>query len=458
MAKKQEKETYDASKANQAQGNQNYNDFTGRQRDQNEQSGGSYFGQQGEAYNQYKNFADTGGLDPELKRRLIEGDYSYKGVNGGGGSGGSSGGGGGGGKVSPPGPGNKPPAGPSGDHYSKVGHIGRGTYDAAEAAFDAMNKEHATRFAETGGLEDADLDRWRGLGVYDDFAKTGGISEEDEGNMRAKALSPIGAFRQQEMDEMARRRNVQGGYGFGMDAAQRALKRDTARNIADTSLNAELGISDRRREGKMWGAEGASRTESDIEKTRTQNQIQGMQTLAQIEQAVASGKMSAAQGRAQIDMANQQTDLAIASGRTQKDIAELQRRAAAGNASAMKELANAQLAAQNMRFVTELEQQGKLAGAQGMGAMAGMMGNYGSEGMNRELAAIGGQNRDNISWGGLRSQQADQIGGFGDNLMKGLNIGAGVAGAMFAPGAGGGGWFGGQQPRNVGMPQTGYFA
>ena len=426
MAKKQEKAALAATERAQAGANTNYDSLRDMNREQIGVNREDMNREHDEVYNTYKGFGDSGGLSQEQKDRL-RGTYQA------GGAPVSSGGGGGGG-------GSSNTTGGMRDFFGDVGMISRNTFDEAERAYKNMDLSTAKRFAETGGLENADLDRWRGGGVYDEFAKTGGYSDVDKANIRSRAISPIGSFAAGERDEMARRRAVQGGYTPGFDASQRALKRDTARNIADTSLSAELGIQENVRAGRLAGAEGMSRTEGEIETLRTQNQLEGSRQVAQIQQAVASGMMSAAQGRMMIDQTNQQTQLAMASGRTQREIAELQLKAARGNASAARSLAEAQMQAQNERFLIEAEQQGKMFGAQGMERVYGYGGNQYDTGMDRDLNITNSQAQANLGLGNLRSQQADMIGGPMDMFGNIVDIGAGAVGAMSGiPGFGGNG-------------------
>ena len=426
MSKKLEEKAHEATVKAQESGNTAYDELRERNKAQTETNRRDMNYEHGDVYGTYKGFADTGGISEEQKARL-RGTY---GPNAGIGGTGGGGGGGGGGTA------NK--TGGMRDFYGDVGMIGRDTYDEAERAYKGMDQSTAKRFADTGGLENADLARWRGGGVYDEFGKTGGYSDVDKANIRSRALSPIGSFAAGERDEMARRRGVQGGYAPGFDASQRALKRDTSRNIADTSLNAELGIQENVREGRKWGAEGMSRTEGEIETTRTQNQLEGSRQVSQIQQAMASGMMSAAQGRMMIDQTNQQTKLAMASGRTQREIAELQLKAARGNASASRALANAQMQAQNERFLIEGEQAGKMFGAQGMERVYGYGGNQYDTGMDRDLNIINARTNSNIGLGNLRTQQADMIGGAMDVTGQVVDMAAGAAGAFTGMGSLGG--------------------
>lgn len=404
MSKKLEQQAHDETVKQQGASNTNYNALRG----ENTQVGTN---RDDEIYGGYKNLADTGGVDPAAKAALL-------GTSNFGASGGSGGGGGGGGAAVP-----------RQDYFSGIGKLDKTQYDNAEAAFTNIDKTGAQNMADTGGLDAGAMDRMTGMGGFQEFAKTGGYTDEDKSNIRAKALSPISAFDTNMRNDMSTRRATQGGYSPGFDASSRALQRDTSRNIADTSLNAELGIKDKVNAGKQWGISGGAGAEQSAQQLKTGNELAGSQLKAQIETNIASGKMSAADGRARIAEVQQQTDLATASGRTQRDIAEMQVAAANGNAAASRELAKAELAAQNQRFTMELEQSGKIAGLGGMNSV------YGNN-MDRELNIDNSQSGSNVSFGGLRGQQADQIGGPMDALSTGLNLGAGALGAFDGLGGG----------------------
>ena len=133
---------------------------------------------------------------------------------------------------------------------------------------------------KTGGIDDASATRFRGNGVFDEFANTGGYSQKDRSNILARGLSPISAFAKSSQDEMTRRRNVQGGYSPGFDATNRALSRDASRGIADMSLDANLGIMDKVNEGRRWGSSSMSDAENRLMSLRTGNQLRGLEGAA----------------------------------------------------------------------------------------------------------------------------------------------------------------------------------
>lgn len=138
------------------------------------------------------------------------------------------------------------------------------TTGAIDPTREASINDTAAKLKNNGGLSDENIQRIRGNGGYDEFAKTGGYTPEAIANIKAQAISPIGSYATGTRDELARRAAVQGGYAPGFDAASRQLRRDTARNIADTSLNANVGIQEKVNEGRKWGIGGVSGAETQI--------------------------------------------------------------------------------------------------------------------------------------------------------------------------------------------------
>ena len=139
--------------------------------------------------------------------------------------------------------------------------------------------------AATGGVSPEMQNRVRGLGVYDDFANTGGYTEADKGNIKARALAPVGALAESARQELERRRAVQGGYAPGFDAASNRLRRDAARGAVDASLNANLEVKDRVNANKFAGAQGLTTSELGLHGAKLQGQQLGLAGLGNVYQS-----------------------------------------------------------------------------------------------------------------------------------------------------------------------------
>lgn len=136
--------------------------------------------------------------------------------------------------------------------------------------------------------------RMRGAGVFDDFAKTGGYTPQDIANIRARATSVIPAYYDVARDNARRMASVQGGYGPGQAALMSRLSRDSARGAQDAALNAELGVSDRVREGRQWGGSQIASAENALQAMRMNALTGASGTQANMLNSIAQNRMGAA--------------------------------------------------------------------------------------------------------------------------------------------------------------------
>jgi len=153
---------------------------------------------------------------------------------------------------------------------------GSGGWSPERMASMDQNIQGFKDIAKTGGVDDAAQARIRGGGVYDEFSKTGGLSEQDRGNIRSRATSTIPGFYSQMKADAARGATVQGGYGPGQAALASRLSRQAAGAGADASLNAELGITDQVNKGRQWGAQGMTSSEQGLQSLMSQNRLSGL--------------------------------------------------------------------------------------------------------------------------------------------------------------------------------------
>jgi hypothetical protein len=110
--------------------------------------------------------------------------------------------------------------------------------------------------------------RFRGNGVFDEFAKTGGYSDQDIANIRSRANSVIPAYYDVAKQAAGRTAAVQGGYGPGQSALMARMSRDQAKGAAGAALDAEVGIKDKVNSGRQWGAGQVSSAENALQGTR----------------------------------------------------------------------------------------------------------------------------------------------------------------------------------------------
>lgn len=88
------------------------------------------------------------------------------------------------------------------------------------------------------------------------FADTGGFSEGDKANIRARAISPIRSVYSRSLAELDRHKALQGGYMPNYAAARSRFARDQGQLTSDATTNAEAAIAQMVQQGKLAGMGG----------------------------------------------------------------------------------------------------------------------------------------------------------------------------------------------------------
>lgn len=103
----------------------------------------------------------------------------------------------------------------------------------------------------------------RNMGDYNDifsrfsgFADTGGFSEADKANIRARAISPIRSIYSSARQGLDRQRALQGGYSPGYATALGRFSREQGQLTSDATTNAEAAIAEMVQRGKLAGMSG----------------------------------------------------------------------------------------------------------------------------------------------------------------------------------------------------------
>lgn len=94
------------------------------------------------------------------------------------------------------------------------------------------------------------------FGGYRNFMNTGGFSDQDIQNMRARGISPIRSVYQNLNNELSRQRALQGGYSPNFGAVAAKMGRNSAQQIADQVENVNARIAEQVQQGKMFGTTG----------------------------------------------------------------------------------------------------------------------------------------------------------------------------------------------------------
>lgn len=87
-----------------------------------------------------------------------------------------------------------------------------------------------------------------------DIADTGGYSDADIGNLRARAISPIKSIYSSANRNLLRQKNLSGGYAPNFAAASAKMAREMSGQIGERTTAANAGIAELVQRGKLTGA------------------------------------------------------------------------------------------------------------------------------------------------------------------------------------------------------------
>ena len=148
-------------------------------------------------------------------------------------------------------------------------------------------------------------DPFRSYGGFSEFANTGGFSEGDIANMRARGVSPVRAAYANAEREVGRQRSLQGGYSPNAIAAQVKMAREGGQAAADAIQNVEAGIAQQRQQGRLAGLTGMSGIEGqrlgadvDLSKFNVGMDFEGQKYNADAQARAAAANASAGESAA----------------------------------------------------------------------------------------------------------------------------------------------------------------
>lgn len=159
--------------------------------------------------------------------------------------------------------------------------IGRAKGGGFGSSGPSSSRKYYDDFAKTGGLSDENISRIRGKGGFDEFARTGGYSEGDKTNIRSRALRTTPSFYENMRQELDRANRQQGGSNPTFDASTQAMARESSQATADATTDAELGIMSQVNEGRKWGIGGMSDAEVKLSDLLQRGKLAGAGGLAQ---------------------------------------------------------------------------------------------------------------------------------------------------------------------------------
>lgn len=295
-------------------------------------------------------------------------------------------------------------------------------------------------FAEGGGIDAEGMNRMRGMGVFDEYARTGGVSDQDKANIRARGNSGIPAFYGQVREEAGRLGRVQGGGGPGQAALMSRLSRDASRGAQEASLKTEGGLFDVINEGRQWGTKGLSDAESNLQDLLTRNKLAGMSGVADATTGMANSIGNIRSGAANAAAGNETNWQGL---KTSNELAGTRGLEGMAEAAASRGLQASAMSSADARWRASFLADNMLAGAGGLrGLRTDVPGEVALYDRNRL------ESRD--TWNaGMSAMPRDQ--GWGRDM---LNAAATGAGAYFGGGGGISGMGGGYKiPANETDPR-----
>lgn len=160
-----------------------------------------------------------------------------------------------------------------------------------------------------GGGRDMSLDpKYSGqldnaISGYQNFANTGGFSDQDIQDLRARAISPTRSVYASAQTDIDRQRSLQGGYSPNYTAASAKLARDLADSISGANVNANASIAQMVQQGKLAGLGGLSdvslqqqQMKSAIDQINNQMRLSGLSGMTEADQAQLAQRLGAMSG------------------------------------------------------------------------------------------------------------------------------------------------------------------
>jgi hypothetical protein len=154
---------------------------------------------------------------------------------------------------------------------------------------------------------------------FQDLSKTGGYSDQDMADLRARGTSPVRAAYANAEREVNRGRALQGGYSANSAAAQAKMAREQSQSAADAMQNVNAGIIGARNAGQLAGMQGMSGIEGqrlgadvDVSKFNTGLNYQGQTYNADAQARAQAGNIGIGQSNAAANASAQNQGVAAA--------------------------------------------------------------------------------------------------------------------------------------------------
>jgi hypothetical protein len=145
---------------------------------------------------------------------------------------------------------------------------------AADRGLNDYNSLMGSGTSILGTMMNGPMRNFGAYGGYQDFANTGGFSDQNKSDFRARAVAPMRAVYSNANREVDRAKSLQGGYSPNYTAAKAKMSRDLSYGLGDMSTNVEASLADAIRSGKLAGLGGMTNIDSAL--LNAENQRLGM--------------------------------------------------------------------------------------------------------------------------------------------------------------------------------------
>lgn len=167
-----------------------------------------------------------------------------------------------------------------GHHFNNANNRANSNFDNIMAGYKENLNKPDYQFERINYTRSPELDKsFKG---WSEFADTGGFSQDNIADIRARNISPIRAVYGNMNNALQRQKNLSGGYAPNMGAITSKMGREASSLIADKLTDTNAGIAEMVQKGRLAGLGGlSSLSMADAEmlmKAALANQSAGIET------------------------------------------------------------------------------------------------------------------------------------------------------------------------------------
>ena len=233
----------------------------------------------------------------------------------------------------------------AGDYDAIMGKYGQ-VFNETDPTGSASGRRQFTPYTADQTAYSKSPDTTAALANLQGLTQTGGLSEGDQQNLRARGVSPIRAMYATAQRDMDRQRRLGGGYSPNYGAVTSRFARDQSSLMADQLDKTNAGIAEMVQRGKLSTAPqyaGAAQQESELahniglSNTAARNEAKrfNAQNLFESERLNRGDRLGAVQGMTNLygttpALANLYGSQAMNTAQFQNDVNQQKKRTAAG--------------------------------------------------------------------------------------------------------------------------------